>query len=106
MLSGSSSQSERGPWARRGAELRTPPPREPDRGGVEPREDEELDVEEVEYERRAAEPRDELRGTNDPSGQWHVPAIRDLMPRFWHEPDAMIASMVKLQMRAIGARQR
>jgi hypothetical protein len=61
MLSGSSSQSEREPWARRGAELRTPP-REPDRGVVEPREDDELDVVGVEYGRRAAEPRDELRG--------------------------------------------
>jgi hypothetical protein len=26
-------------------------------------------------------------------------------PRFWYEPDAVIASMVKLQTRAIGARQ-
>jgi hypothetical protein len=47
-------------------------------------------------ERGAAEPREVELDKEDPSGQWHVPAIRDSVSRFWHEPDAVIASIMKL----------
>jgi hypothetical protein len=53
--------------------------------------------------RGAEEPRAEERDKTIPSGQWHVPAIRTY-GRFWHEPDALIASC-EAEARAIGARQ-
>jgi hypothetical protein len=57
-----------------------------------------------EAERRGAEePRAEERDKTIPSGRWHVPAIRTY-GRFWHEPDALIASC-EAEARAIGARQ-